>query len=728
MPLLFDRTTPIVDFGVTSSPIKWDTRKWFLWPAFAYKVLLPARGNPPFNVFQRATLDMCRAGVRDTEEVARRLALPMDLVGFILEQLLGMDALDDARAPTSRALRLMNEDDEPAEAEAAGYVIVDGHSLRIWPRVHRGSLPIVDADLEQGKARFQRGPEGRPETVSATLFWPTQGARPGAPTAYEVQKAARHHARRIRAFRRESSRVREGDDVLEGLKFKGLRVLGTDPEPIFVAAYLFLPKDARQRSWLVTDPCGLGVSDVLRPGVTKLAKEGKFNVAKLLEEVAGQAWHVDEGDLAVYFAEATKAARERVAQRLGEAAKLLPPEVLGRLADADVRLEGARTAKPIEDFLGNAYAALESVFGWLVSLYPDPSLFSALGHAAPENALLLQRIAERIGFNVSPGILPLLRVTRGIVKGAICFGNKTLPGRLAAALLEAQRNSNHPLATVATREPGALEFLAEMGKLRIAASHDTSSVPSAEAASEMRERLFALLRALVGVGPANVEAGNFEQSWGADLLLRVRARAEQVAEGYAGLAERPNVRTRVIEMHDASLLVKLLARSDATVPETLNTRLRDAVVAITIAMEAVFAEIERDVPTPASVTEAVSNDREQNAAQLAMAASALGFALEATGQLPKSLTHAKAHRIRRAAQGQGETLSARVAAQVLAAYQQSEHPLLEVAKRAPRLLLDVGRLVEARGHGDDVVVTAAEVAGLETMVANDVRAVLEAID
>ena len=94
----------------------------------------------------------------------------------------------------------------------------------------------------------------------------------------------------------------------------------------------------------------------------------------------------------------------------------------------------------------------------------------------------------------------------------------------------------------------------------------------------------------------------------------------------------------------------------------------------------------------------------------------------------KALTHAKANRIRRAAQGQGETLSARVAAQLLAAHHQSDHPLCEVAKRLPTLLLDVGRLVEARGHGDDVFVTAAEFAELETMVTNDIRAIFEAID
>ena len=729
MPPAFDRTTPVVDFGATSSPFKHEARRWLVWPALAYKVLLPSRGNPPFNVFQRAALDMCRAGVRDAEEIARRIALPLDLVGFVIEQLVGMGMLDEARAPTPRALRLMDEDDEPTEVVDAGYVFVDSvDGRRIWPRVHRGSLPTVDAEFERSNVTFQRGTPGRPEHVSATVVWPGTGTSFITPSAYEAQRAARHHARRVRAFRREVSRGGDAEDVLDGLKSGGLRVVDVEPEPIFVAAYVFLPKDGRQRSWLITDPFGLGVSDVLRAGVTKLAKEGKYGLAVLLEKVAGQAWHVDEGDLALYLAEATKAATERVERRLGDAAKLLPADVLARLADADVRLEGAQTAKPIEDFLGNAYAALESVFGWLVSLYPDPSLFSALSHNAPENAPLLRRVAEQVGFAASQRTLPILSVTRGVVKGAICFGNKTLPGRLAASLLAAQRNGDHALATLAAREPDALEFFAEIGRLRIAASHDTSSVPSADVAVEMRDRLFAVLRALVGAGAVGVETGAQAPSWGADLLLRVRARAEQASDSYPGLADRPNVRTRVIEMHYAALLVRLLGGSTATSLETLSTRARDAVVAIAIAVEAAFAEFEAEASTPAEVAQLISNDREQNAALLASAAVAVGFDVDPSGQLPKALTHAKANRIRRAAQGQGETLSARVAAQLLAAHQQSNHPLREVAKRLPTLLLDVGRLVEARGHGDDVVVTAAEVAEIETMVANDIRAMLEAID
>jgi hypothetical protein len=733
MPPVFDSNTPVVDFGATSSPFKRESHRWLVWPALAYKVLLPSRGNPPFNVFQRAVLDMCRAGVRDTAEIAHRLALPLDLIVFVLEQLLNTEMLDEAHIPTNRALNLMSEDNEAGEVEESGYIFVDGFDgKRVWPRVHRGGLPIVDAEFEKSKGiakfKFQRGNTGNPERVVATMVPSQNPAQYLVPSTYEAQKAARHHARRVQAFRREDSGRGGIGKALDGLKSSGLRVVDIGPQPVFVASYVFLPKDARHRSWLITDPLGLGVSNVLRPCVTMLAKEKRYGIDKLIEKVTNQAWRIDEEDFALYLAEATKASMERVKRHLGDAAQLLPADVVTRLADADVRLDGAKNAKQIEDFLGNAYSALESLFDWMVSLFPDPSLSKVLGQTPAENAQLLQRIAQQFGFTASSSTLPLLSVTRNVVVGALRNGNPTLPGRLAVALLAAQLNRNHPIATLGAREPDALEFFAEIGRLRNSASHDTSAVPTIEIAVKMRDRLFTVLRAVVGTGPVDVDADTSQISWGADLMLRVRARAEFACGTYPELAERPNVHTRVIEMHQAALCVKLLAASKDTARDTLNTRVRDAVVALSTAMEASFAEFEKTAPTPVSVAKTVSEDKEQNATQLLSAARTCGFDLDPSGKLPTALTHAQPNRIRRVAQGQPETLSACVAAQLLAASHQPKHPLCEVAKHCPSLLLDVSRIVKARGHADNVVVTAAEVAELETMVAKNIRAMLEIID
>lgn len=734
MALEFDRATPVVDFGATSSPLKWDARRWVLWPAFAYRVMLPGSTTPPFNIIQQGVLEMCRAGVRNLDGISNRLALPVDLVRFVVEQLRGMDSLDGMDMPTPRAIRLLDEGGEPSEVEESGYVFIDGHSLRLWPRVHRGSLPVIETEFEQGKARFQRGTQGKPETIFATTAWATPGIQPRTPSAYEAQKAARHHARRVRAFRREAPRSRHDDDVLDGLKSSGLRVIGTDPEPIFVAACVFLPKDTQQKSWLVTDPCGLGVSDVLRQDIARLAKEGKHNLNKLLEEVAGQAWKVDEDDLAAYLIEATSASLERVTHRLGEAAKLLPAEVVERLANADRRLEGARSAKRIEDYLGYAYAALESVFGWLVSLYPDPSLSLALGKDNYENATFLRKISEQLGFE------PInVCVTRGQVRSAIESGKGVLAPRLAAALLAAQSEVNHPLVALAARAPRALVFLEEISAPRNKASHYTDATgkeveANTEEALQIRNKLFLFIRNLVGAGAADAEKVTSSPTWGEIFFLRIRAQAERIADKYTGLEDYPDLRIRMIEMFEAALLLKLLSCSTTTPPDTVRASLRDAMVAIAITMEAVFFQIKKASLTPKDIAQEIrqriTSDREMNAQQLICAASEIGFALDEKGGLPKCISHANTDRVQRAAKDKGETLSATVFVLVLAASRQPEHPLRELAVRIPSLLSDIGRLVDARGHGDVIPqwVTAAIAEEIKEMVAKTALTVIEVID
>ena len=729
MPLEFDLTTPVVDFSATSSPLKSDARRWILWPAFAYRVMLPGRSNPPFNIIQRAVLEMCQAGRRDIESISSRLALPLDLVIFVIEQLHGMDALDDMDTPTPRALRLLAEGGEPSEVEESGYVFVDGYSQRLWPRIHQGSLPVIDAEFEQGKMRFQRGTQGRPETVFATAVFPPHGIQPKKPSAYEAQKAARHHARRVRAFRREVA-LSSPDNLLDGLKSRGLRVIATDPEPVFVAVYVFLPKDSRQQSWLVTDPCGLGTSDLLRPGIVRLVKDGKHNVKKLLEDVAGEAWKVDEDDLAAYINEVARTSMQAVTQRLGAAAELLPHDVIKRLADADMRLNGAQTAKPIEDFLGHAYAALESVIGWLVTLYPNPSLSAVLGKTPAENAALLHEVARQCGFSSSPSLF----VTRGQVRSAIEGGKGTLPFCLAAALLAAQREDNHPLLMLATRDPSALEFLDKIYRPRNDASHFTSTVATAEDALQIRDQMFSFLRDLVGADSTSVGEINSGPAEGSDLLLRIRAQAQKAIEAYPELEDSPDLRIRMIEMFDAALHLKLLSSSTATPPDTVRAKLRDAILAIAITMEAVLTQIQKASPTPKCVaheiTQKITIDREMNAQHLIRAASEIGFTLDAKGYLPQPISHAKADRIHSAAKGNKETLSASIFALVLAATQNKKHPLNELAARIPSLLLDLGRLVDARGHGDEIPqwVTAVIAEEIKEMVAKTALTVIYVLD
>jgi hypothetical protein len=693
-------------------------------------------------LFQRAVLDLCRAGVRDAPVIAAHLALPPELVAFVMDQLRETSLLDDDAAPTFRALKLLDEEQDVLQVEDAGYVFIDALANRLWPRFHRGTLPFVRAEFEREHvAKLSRGTEGMPENISASVLWPTDdGGNARPPTSLGILKAARHHMRRQRAFAREVASGDDADVILADSELGPIaraRLVDPTPEPVFVAAFVIVPDDARHQSWLITDPCGLGISDVLRSEAKRLAENANGLVRHILEDLVGEAWHVDEGDLAHYLREANCAAADRVARRLGAAVYILPSDVVQRLADADARLDAARTqtvgrTKAIEDFLAHAYAAVEAAVGWIAAQYSDAAVLAVLGPSPTDNASLLARVASAQGFVTSELTIPLLLVGHATVKNALRRGTKTLPGSIAAALLAAQQHDQHPLRALATRMPEALAFLVRMFRLRNEASHDTEALPSLDVALATRDELFGFLAAVLGSGSgldATSSALPPDLTWGSDLMLRVRARAVQSMLEYPGIEEFPELRTRLVEAHHLGLLVQLLAGdSGSNVDVGLGSRVRDFVVASAIAVEAAIAELERRAPSDARIAEEISDTRTQNAALVNDCAQALQFSLTEAGVVPTSISHARPHSIRRAAEGRGETLSASVIVQLLSARSRPDHPLREVARSSPRFLLNVAKIVEARGHGDEVRLHPKGVRDFVVLLQETVRAVLAAVD
>jgi hypothetical protein len=674
---------------------------------------------------------MCQAGIRDPEQIAERLGFPSaDLFVFIVEQLQSMDALDSHCAVTEHAKRLLADEADVPDVEDVGYVFIDAHSRQLWPRLHRGGLSLISADMETGSgnlAELTRGNEGSKEPVKAAVLWPIPSTLPNEPSAFDVQKAVRYHARRVRAFARERSQNGESSRAVSDLIAQKVRLLGTEPELVFVAAAVFMPKDALQSSWFVTDPCGLGVSEVLRAGLVKLAREGRHDAKEMLERLTGKALYVDDGDFALYLADANRSAVARVAQQLGKAANLLPPKVLEQLARADGKSQSQKT-KDVETFFADAYAAIEGAFSWLVSLHPDASVLASLAPEASNNESFLRQIAERLGFTVSDKTNVFFKTSRGVVKGALCNGNTMLPGCLAAALLAANDSNKHPLATLAVKNPNALAFLADFKKRRDNASHNTDAEVSVAEAMQVRTGLFEFFRDLLGSDAVDEEVTGQEVSWGSDMFLRIRSQAVKGIEiTYPGIDEHPDLHSRMIDMREASLVVDMLTRAGIDGQELLKTRLKQLTVDTTIVMESLFAVLERQAPSSPSIAQDISDDRNQHAALLVEAASALGFQLDKEGKLAQVLTHTKSDSVRKAAHGKVKSLQATLAAQVLSANLQEKHPLREIAKAAPDFLLHLGQLVEVRGHGDEVSVTAAEAQGIVKLIESDIQVVLDVI-
>ena len=730
---MFDPASPVVDFGPTARPQRIANQRWVLWPVLAWKVLVPEPRRPAFNAFQQAVLSLCRAGVRARGDIAERLCLPGDLVRFVIEQLQGTGMLDEHGAPSLLAIRRLDQEAEPGP-ELAGYVFVDAHSGRLWPRFHVGSLPFIAAEIDRGRANFERGSTGRRSAVSAAVLWPVAISANPTPTPNQILAAVRQHSRRLRAFAQEGRGSDEGEDVLlDRRAIKHIRRLGTEPEPILVVASFFVPVDASHPVWLTTDPLGLGVTSLLQSEAVRLAKQGRARVREVIEGLMGEAFHIDAADAAAFQREVVERAVARIRGAVGVDARGLPPAVLTHLAQAEEHLERARqstsrSTRLIDDFLGHAWAALEDLLGWLVRLYGEPNLAGALDPRPEDNVWPLSVVARGLGFGVPNGAENIFRLPRSSVQRALRGQDAPLNARLAAVLLAAERHPSHPLRVVARTVPDAVAFLSQLGLRRNDGSHESDRAVRIEDAEVLHEALFRFLRALLGEGTGAVgaTAGWADAGWGTGMRLRLRGQAEQAVQAFEGAEDRPELRARLIEMHEAAILVELLHRSGQVSPPDMRGRVRDLVVAATIATESVIAELSRTAPPDRALAPAPG--ARKNPARVTEAARALGFICDEHGEIPGDIAAARPDRIREAAFGRRTTLSAMIVAQLLTAEQVDGHPLRRIAQRLPSFLLDLAELVRIRGHADEVKLEADAAPHFVETVLGVAAVVLAALD
>lgn len=730
MPIQFDNMTPVLDFQAVL-PKDAKHNRWILWPTLAYKVSLPQRRPSPLNPFQLAVLRLCQAGMRTPAQIEARLALPQELIALVLDQLRARRLVDGAHGPTEAGLQLLAGEDAPEPVAEAGYVLVDAYSKALWPYLHRGSLPFVDVESTDTPDRvsFIHGTIGRGRSVNARFIKPTDAVEPVRLSARELQRAAVRHARRLRTFaaeRGDAMASRAAQALAPGQR---VTLLGTAPEPVYVAACLYHQSESAQQAFLVTDPCGFGDGRQLRENIARMAREENSVLGGILRKLSGDAWHVDEAELAYIVQQGRQLAMQRVRRHCGDAVDLLPPLVLQRLADADRRLEdvqraGAAATRKIEDFVGVVYEALENLFGWLVQMYADPALLKALHPDARPNVALLEGLAAGIGLEVPEEAAFLLAVKRSAVKGAIFDGTRKLQPCLAACLLAASKERRHPLRVLAARQPQALAFLARLNRARNAGSHDGTALPTLVEAQALNEELYALLRGLFGASAEQASAAEQELQQFTDVALRIRARAEQDAASCLGIESHPDIFVRLVDVHEAAIHARTLAAREDAAPLVADS-VRDLAVRACIVLETGMRALEHGVQPGKLITGITYYDRHANAALAVSAAQSIGFALDQHGGLPQVLTHADPTRI--LAARPGTTLSSRVLALLLAAPGPAD-PLRLLAQENPGWLVDVARVVEVRGHGDMVGLDASHVEPLQSMTVRAVQTVLDVLN
>lgn len=431
--------------------------RWVLWPASAWRVVAPRPRRRAMNVFQRAILGLCLAGVTRVEDIGRRLLIAEALAEHIQGELRGIGWLGPREEVTTAGRRVLEDDaTEPIEDFVVGWVFTDPFTGLVWPRFHPGELPYAEVDPGEGSRRVllsgSRGAPHRDHAFEVKAHWQDE-VRVVRPTAEEILRAARSHRRQ---HDREDEPVTGDPPVLQRVS-----LVLEEPVSCLLAtrAWLAAPGD-----WRVDDPFGVGQSLRLRGLIeTRMALDRPLR--DWLEPIAGGS--PDAGDIASLEQHAKWLVKDRLT-----ATDRIRPELYERLvAMQRALLETEQENAPEDKWDDVAVKAQRAAERAFLDVHDAHPARAPLANDEAFNEALLDELARTAGF-VVPLPQSLSRVRRGKVTHAMEHGSGSLRALILVGLLGSAGSPGHPLTHAAKGDARLLHRLDELATTRDRSAHE----------------------------------------------------------------------------------------------------------------------------------------------------------------------------------------------------------------------------------------------------------------
>jgi len=273
----FKCDTPVLDFSPyrPATHSRYAERRFILWPAYSYRIVAPRPRSRPLNLMQRAVLNLCRAGVRELEEIGKKLAIHRDLAAVVFLELENLALLTKTGVPTEKGLRTLAEDIDESYDMITGHVFQNPWGGELWPRfVDRLQYCEVEYK-ENGFPRLLRGTRGNPASFEAYAVLPRECMSP-KPSPPEIIDAVARHTRasqhREELWEEEDEHDFEPISACFGQSIQKVSFIEDTPSPVYLTTYLYSPEDTPSE-WYVCDPFGLGVSQRLRRWVEDVMRK-----------------------------------------------------------------------------------------------------------------------------------------------------------------------------------------------------------------------------------------------------------------------------------------------------------------------------------------------------------------------------------------------------------------------------------------------------------------------
>ena len=492
MAASFGIETPVLSYGpqAHADPGGRNDRVWVLWPAWAFRVVAPELRPVGVNLLQKAVLGVLRASRLTAAELGARLGVHPELAAFVATELEAQGRIDAEWKVTKRGIELIDEEREEFANLVPGWVFRDPWTESLWPFVAPSLEYAPTGRDEKGYPVLELGTTGKPWRQSVWMQYPPgeRGAEfpgggfaaAGTPDAREILRAALRHQRLERRSRHFGGWEDEDIEAAgpAGRDLNRISSIGAEPEPVFLVSYLYVPRDGDDgdRDWHACDFFGRGSDPALRRLVFQVAAaDEKQHLARRLDRLLGRTLHGDFDSL-----RRAVTGREHQARRLLDQALTIDVHRHGTAEPLAEMIEGWLELRDLADAAGQwrrrgvlaaCRRTLERLFREVAEAWPLAGVADLLSKSAEVNAEVLQAAADEVGLTELP---ESLRCVKRYQVRKVSEDDETwrLRALVAATLLRAKGQGNHPLRFAAEKAPDILVCVERVTKRSGEAVHD----------------------------------------------------------------------------------------------------------------------------------------------------------------------------------------------------------------------------------------------------------------
>jgi hypothetical protein len=497
------------------------SRRYILWPSWAYRVIAPNVQQRKINILQKAVMGLLFARVSNAESIAESLAIHKDLVLFIISELNNHGYLDSKAILTQKGKQALDDEFLTTENMVAGYVFQDPWKEDLWPRFVT-DLSYAQTELnDEGYPSLVLGTKGKVIKRSAFTVLPRNTVTPSTPSAKSIVEAVRLHKRslRFKNFDENHEDIElDGDSIDAVVDFNRVSLIEEEPQPVLLITYIYIPDETSgSLDWYVCDPFGLGQSIRLRRKIEDIMHEtpGLF---ENINKIAGETLHGGYEEQKKWLENIKFKAAIEVERRLTvhiQSYKCFEHLVAMEFVHLEVQLLGKDCPDhKINDLLRSGIKILESVFSSMAETHPLGHVWkrvyveninrkSGKKYLVPITDSVSSAIYEgailSIGFDKN---IPqaLLNVKPGQIRSVAEFGDHwRLRPLVTSTALVAQNDTSHPLHSVAKCDSKLLVKINDVANLGGGAGHANSDNVSLDDAETQVNKVYSVVSTLLGL-------------------------------------------------------------------------------------------------------------------------------------------------------------------------------------------------------------------------------------